>query len=211
MSAGLNSWAIAIVFTCNCRWRLEPNSKRRTTKDEFLFFLFFGIPLHLEINHDSIFHYSSSPRAPSSSLQAARSMARAYFPLLTLVLGSSGCSASLHSSESEAIPLRPNPLEPAMINVGRLDRSEPRRQVSIVLRNATRRHIHISKVQSSCDCVTLEIGAKTIAPGETAKANVHIDNSTDPEFSGSLAVNVKAFDPDNVVVLELRVDLTITK
>lgn len=87
---------------------------------------------------------------------------------------------------------------------------------AFTLRNGSSEQILIDTVETSCECTTVKLSNKMLAPGTTTDATVRFDLSSDPDFTGGLLIDVagwafKGRDKVQVFALQVNADVRRTK
>ncbi|MDB5342744.1 MAG: hypothetical protein JWP89_1121 [Schlesneria sp.] len=69
--------------------------------------------------------------------------------------------------------------------------------------------IRITKIEKSCECIDVKFPQMKILPGEKILAHISYDGAKEPEFVGSLEIEVKLFDEknDQIGLLKLPVEI----
>lgn len=62
------------------------------------------------------------------------------------------------------------------------------------LTNSSDSWIEIADVQTSCDCLSVELAERRIPPHHGVEANARLDLSGEPEFTGGLCPEIRLFD-----------------
>jgi hypothetical protein len=73
-------------------------------------------------------------------------------------------------------------------DLGRVPKSETRK-IEFWLTNPGEKEISLETVRTSCDCFSVNLEKKNIAPGEKVKAIAVVDSSKDASFTGSLRLD----------------------
>jgi hypothetical protein len=66
-----------------------------------------------------------------------------------------------------------------------------------VVRNTSSESVSISQVESSCPCLHIGLPAEPVAPGAQVRGEATLDMSREPNFTGNLAVELRAKTVDN--------------
>jgi hypothetical protein len=66
-----------------------------------------------------------------------------------------------------------------------------------VVRNTSSESVSISQVESSCPCLQIGLPAEPVAPGAEVRGEATLDMSREPNFTGNLAVELRAKTGDN--------------
>jgi len=116
------------------------------------------------------------------------------FCLLAAALISPGCSHDNPVQESKAkdspsddtlsLPVK------ATIDMGVITQGESTR-IRQWIQNRTASDLQVVKVDKSCDCLDVHMSKVRLAPGERALAQFIYDGKKDPEFVGSLRIEVR--------------------
>ena len=54
--------------------------------------------------------------------------------------------------------------------------------------------VRIGRIESSCECLTVDLGQSAVEPGERVLAEFRYDGSKEPDFVGSLMIEVEVWD-----------------
>jgi hypothetical protein len=71
--------------------------------------------------------------------------------------------------------------------------------------------VSISRIDTSCECLTVDMRSQTLQPGETVKARAAIDMALKPEFAGGLALTAKALDADGKPLFAVVVNAEVSR
>jgi hypothetical protein len=83
------------------------------------------------------------------------------------------------------------------------------------LRNTSAQPVALQRIVTSCDCLSVEIANRELAPGEAVPVRIDFDDSKDPGFTGSLSVEIRSLDghgeqmPLGTIDLEISADARI--
>jgi hypothetical protein len=66
-----------------------------------------------------------------------------------------------------------------------------------VVRNTSSESVSISQLESSCPCLHISLPAEPVAPGAEVRGEATLDMSREPNFTGNLAVELRAKTGDN--------------
>jgi Protein of unknown function (DUF1573) len=127
-----------------------------------------------------------------------------------LAVATASCSRcggfkSAGGSRPPELPLaaRPESADLGTLTAGQSGRSE------LFLFNESGGKVELERVTTSCPCVRVVGTPLSIGPGLTAKLSVAFDPSEDPDFRGSLRVEVKGLNPDGDQVLYAHVTVEV--
>jgi hypothetical protein len=97
----------------------------------------------------------------------------------------------------------PNPLLLGSLRPGHAASGE------ISLRNPAREPITIERIETSCPCLSIAPALLEIGPGRSATLIVRFNPAEDPDFRGSLSIEVTGLGTDGAVVFRTHVRLTV--
>lgn len=132
---------------------------------------------------------------------AARLRTELYAGLLLMLI--TGCPANSGIARSPATSTtnrntKPLPIQ-ATIDLGVLYQGESA-QSNRWITNQSDKPITIGKVQTSCECVNLQFDHQAIEAGEKALAHISYDGTKEPDFIGSLQVQITLTDSQDQTV-----------
>src|SRR5262245_1867534 len=108
-------------------------------------------------------------------------------------------------------PTRPTLLtaSPRQTDLGVLSQGG-RKELTFTLHNAGTSPVEITELKTSCECLTLTLPKKVVAPGETVSATAKVDFADDPKYVGRLELEgtgkAAAPGPD-AFVIHVRVEV----
>ncbi len=102
---------------------------------------------------------------------------------------------------SQHFPLE---ISPDPISLGTLRPGESS-FASLRLRNAGDTLLTVSRIATSCPCVSIEPLPTSVAPRQVVKLTVHVDRESDPEFESPLEVEVTGYLTDETVAFRASV------
>jgi hypothetical protein len=80
-------------------------------------------------------------------------------------------------------------------DLGRVSKNETRK-IEFWLTNPGAKEISLETVRTSCDCFSVNMEKKIIAPGEKVKAIAVVDSSHDASFTGSLRLDATGIEAE---------------
>ena len=69
--------------------------------------------------------------------------------------------------------------------------------------------VQVSKIESSCDCLTVTLSKQQIAPGEKILVTASYDGAKEAEFVGSLQIEVNLFDDNQTKVGQIEIPIEV--
>lgn len=79
------------------------------------------------------------------------------------------------------------------------------------IKNTSEKPVTIAKVDKSCDCVDLVPAESEIAPNQRVLAKITYDGAKEPDFVGSLQVELKLLDGDGTQVGLVQIPIEVVK
>jgi hypothetical protein len=116
-----------------------------------------------------------------------------------------GCSAP-SASEEPAVP--DGTLLVRAVNLGSLQPAGAASADFVVI-NPGSQVVDIARVETSCDCLHLDLPRKRLQPSERMPAHATLDLHSEPEFRGKLAIDVTGHGPDGKVVFRTVISATV--
>jgi hypothetical protein len=77
------------------------------------------------------------------------------------------------------------------------------------LTNAGSTPVEVARVETSCDCLAIRLARRVIGPSEKVLAQAALDLSKEPDFRGSLAIEVTGLTSSGTVAFSLVVNVTV--
>ncbi len=84
-----------------------------------------------------------------------------------------------------------------------------REQETFSISNAGSNVVEIAKVETSCDCLDVELSRRIAKPGEKLLGVVKLDLAKEPGFTGNLAIEVKGLAKTGELAFSVSVLVTI--
>ncbi|HUY32582.1 MAG TPA: hypothetical protein VMV69_07345 [Pirellulales bacterium] len=80
---------------------------------------------------------------------------------------------------------------------------------TMVIANKLAHEVRVAKVTTSCECLSVHLPFKTLAPNESTIAEFRLDMSKDPDFVGGLGIDVHGLDASGfeLFYFEVMVDV----
>lgn len=79
------------------------------------------------------------------------------------------------------------------------------------IKNSSEKPVTIAKVDKSCDCVDLVPAESEIAPNQRALAKITYDGAKEPDFVGSLQVELKLLESDGTQIGLVQIPIEVVK
>lgn len=140
-------------------------------------------------------------------------MARNQWPLLLIGFTLLGCMGPTPppaprsngaSAISSGLPLQ------ATIELGVVKQGESAR-LSVWVTNKGKQTIEAATLKSSCECLSIDVSPQQIEAGQRSLVNAHYDGTKEPDFVGSLHIEVEVLDPAGKKVGEFTVPIEVIK
>lgn len=77
------------------------------------------------------------------------------------------------------------------------------------LKNSGKSPIEVSKIQGSCECLELKLSQPLIEPGQRALAEARYDGAREPDFVGSLQIEVELLDAKATKVGQVNIPIEV--
>lgn len=136
-----------------------------------------------------------------------------YFAIFAIVCFVLGCNTRAPLQQTEkADNSKKQPAYPihAQIDLGVLIQGE-----SAVthqwIKNSSEKPVTIAKVEKSCDCVDLVPAEPEIAPNQRVLAKITYDGAKEPDFVGSLQVELKLLDSSGTQIGLIQIPIEVVK
>ena len=140
-------------------------------------------------------------------------MARKQWPLLLIgftLLGCMGPTVPPAPKSGGASPISSGlPLQ-GTIELGVVKQGESAR-LSVWITNKGQQAIEAATLKSSCECLSIDVSPQQIEAGKRALVNAHYDGAREPDFVGSLHIEVEVLDPAGKKVGEITVPVEVIK
>lgn len=81
--------------------------------------------------------------------------------------------------------------------------------LNVWLKNAGKSAVEVSKIQTSCECLELKLSQLLIEPGQRALAQVRYDGAREPDFVGSLQIEVELLDDKATKVGQVNIPIEV--
>jgi hypothetical protein len=84
-----------------------------------------------------------------------------------------------------------------------------RKQCDFWLTNQTASPVEVAKIETSCDCVTIDLPKQNSAPGQNVAGRALLDFRHEPRFTGRLKIEVKGKRKSREVVFALVLKVSV--
>jgi hypothetical protein len=86
-------------------------------------------------------------------------------------------------------------------------------QIRQWVRNPSDQQIVIAKIEKSCECLDVRLKSMQIAPGDRVLADFVYDGAKEPDFLGSLLIDVKLLDEKGSSIgrIDVSIDVVASK
>jgi Protein of unknown function (DUF1573) len=109
---------------------------------------------------------------------------------------------SLQSS-AQLLRISPDPIDLGALSPGK------RVETEIALMNVQEHSVQLASIRTSCPCIRISGSPLQVAPRDSATLALVFDPTEDPDFRGSLSVEVTGLGADGDVVFRTVVKLTV--
>ena len=79
------------------------------------------------------------------------------------------------------------------------------------VKNRTGKPIQIVRIEASCECLDVQLSKFEIAPGDRALAQLHYDGMKEPDFVGSLQIEVNLIGDNDQKVGTIQVPIEVIR
>lgn len=123
-----------------------------------------------------------------------------------------GCSNTAVPSNSAATAL-PNSTQKGLPLQGKFDLGVIFQRDSVRMnrwiKNQSDHAVEVTQIEKSCECLEVKLSPTKIGPGERTLAQLHYDGTKEPDFMGSLLIEVKLNDDkgNNVGLVEVPIEV----
>jgi hypothetical protein len=84
-----------------------------------------------------------------------------------------------------------------------------RKQREFWLTNRTGSPVEVAKIESGCDCLTIDLPDRVVSPAQKVAGRLLLDLRQEPRFRGRLGIDVKGKDKSAQVVFALVVNVSV--
>ncbi|MBS0202540.1 MAG: DUF1573 domain-containing protein [Planctomycetes bacterium] len=98
----------------------------------------------------------------------------------------------------------------ATIELGVVKQGESAR-LSVWVTNKGTQAVEATTLKTSCECLSIELSQPKIGAGERVLAHAHYDGAKEPDFVGSLHIEVELLDPAGKKIGEIAVPIEVIK
>jgi hypothetical protein len=132
---------------------------------------------------------------------------------LALLVAGCGISAAGNRIDKPKPPIRSIPaglLVPSIqtIDIGTVPQAG-KREIRITLTNPTSTTIHVVAIETSCPCLRFKLERAEIEPGEVIAGEISLDFKDEPEFTGSLQIDVRGQSSDVKLAVSIEVKVVV--
>jgi hypothetical protein len=130
--------------------------------------------------------------------------------LLTLFL--SGCNTATTPAPVAAPAASTSPTLPvkATMDLGVVFQGESAR-LNAWIKNHSDHEIQATQIEKSCECLEVTLSRTKIAPGERVLVRLHYDGAKEPDFLGSLLIDVQLNDDSGKNVGQIDVPIEVIR
>lgn len=138
----------------------------------------------------------------------ARQVAAAIWFTL-LVSGCAGGSPAPSARPKVSSPRYLLDATPTSVDWGRVPAGGVR-EAEITLHNPCQTPVKLVRLETSCDCLHVELPGSLLGPGESAVLRMRIDLCREKKAAGDLRLEVTGYAEQGVVAFRLRAAVTVT-
>lgn len=140
-------------------------------------------------------------------------LARNQWPLLLIGFTLLGCMGPTppparqpggNASTPSGLPLQ------TTIELGVVKQGESAR-LSVWVTNKSKQAVDAATLKTSCECLSINVSPQQIEAGKRALVNAHYDGAKEPDFVGSLHIEVEVLDPAGKKIGEITVPVEVIK
>lgn len=130
--------------------------------------------------------------------------------ILTLFLG--GCTTSATPPPAAAPAASPTSSLPvkAKLDLGVAFQGESAR-LNAWIKNQSDHEIQMTRIEKSCECLEVTLSRTKLAAGERALVRLHYDGAKEPDFLGSLLIDVQLNDDSGNKVGQIDVPIEVIR
>ena len=131
----------------------------------------------------------------------------------TMLVAFSGCNSSKttktphNDTVDEGLSLATNP---KLIDFGKLDFRKKYLASFVVNNRSKTKTIQVNQIKTSCPCVSVSPQEFDLPPGQSVHCEVQFDSRDEPEFRGTLMVDVQGYGGDDTKVFECQARIVVT-
>jgi hypothetical protein len=107
--------------------------------------------------------------------------------------------------DQSSFPLVPSK---SLLNLGEVP-AGGRKQCDFWLTNQTNSPVEVAEIETGCDCLTIDLPNRSIAPGQKVEGRALLDFRHEPRFTGRLSIEVKGKEKAGEVVFALVVKVSV--
>lgn len=99
-------------------------------------------------------------------------------------------------------------VDPPIVRFGEIGQGQSA-AAQVRIWNHTTRPFTISRIQTSCSCLTLEIDRPLVCVGESIAGQLRLDLKHEPRFTGGLHMTIELFDESGKEVLIFEAEVRV--
>jgi hypothetical protein len=134
------------------------------------------------------------------------------FVIAVFVVGLQGCSSGNAPIISRPVEGSP-PLKASMplsttVDLGVVTQGQSA-ALKTWIKNQSDHAVQVSRIESSCECLDVRLSPMTIEPGKRALVRCHYDGAREPDFVGSLHIEVQLTDDKGMKIGQIDVPIEV--
>jgi len=83
--------------------------------------------------------------------------------------------------------------------------------LNVWVKNTGSSAVEVSKIQASCECLELKMTPQQIEPGQRSLAQARYDGAKEPDFTGSLQIEVELLDDKSTKVGQINIPIEVIR
>ena len=111
-------------------------------------------------------------------------------------------------SDTAVPPSLPLVLSESVLNLGDVP-AGGQKQGEFWLTNRTAAPVEVSEIETSCDCLTIDLKNRVLSPGQKVVGKALLDLRREPGFTGTLSIDVTGKGQSGQVVFTLAVKVAV--
>jgi uncharacterized protein DUF1573 len=118
---------------------------------------------------------------------------------------------TVNRAAADRAPLGLLRCSPEIVDLGDVQQGD-RKEAAVTLINPGDAEVEIAKIESSCDCLALQISTQRLRPGRTVPCQLLLDMAKEPHFKGNLGIEIKGLTRSGALAfaIECRVHVERT-
>lgn len=113
-------------------------------------------------------------------------------------------------SDNAGQPSLPLITSKSRLNLGEV-RAGGQKQSDFWLTNRTASPVEVAEIETSCDCLTIDLPRRIVSPTEKVAGHVLLDLWREPRFTGQLGIEVRGKEKSGKLVFSLMVKVNVER